>query len=120
MSALMSAEPQSRVVLDGHSNSLVGHYDVHLKVLADRYLAFFRERFVIGTEASSHSLITFFQEKDRRNIVSRLPGIETPIWQLMFFPAQHRFFAETLSQGESRRCFLRFTSRAQHNRSGVE
>ena len=120
MSALKSAEPQSRVVLDGHSNSLVGHYDVHLKVLADRYLAFFRERFVIGTEVSSHSLITFFQEKGRRNIVSRRPGIRTPVWQLMFFPEQHRFFTETLSQSESRGCFLRITSRAQYNRSGVE
>ena len=49
MSALMSTEPQSRVVLDGHSNSLVAQYDMHLKVLADRYLSFFRERFVIGT-----------------------------------------------------------------------
>ncbi|KAH8997007.1 hypothetical protein EDB86DRAFT_3043847 [Lactarius hatsudake] len=40
----MSAEPQSRVVLDGHSNGLITQYDIHLKVLADRYLAFFRER----------------------------------------------------------------------------
>ncbi|KAH9007692.1 hypothetical protein EDB83DRAFT_2681746 [Lactarius deliciosus] len=40
----MSAEPQSRAVLDGHSNGLITQYDIHLKVLADRYLAFFRER----------------------------------------------------------------------------
>ena len=51
MSALMSTEPQSRVVLDGHSNSLVAQYNMHLKVLADRYLSFFRERFVIGIGA---------------------------------------------------------------------
>ncbi|KAN0129126.1 hypothetical protein V8E53_010988 [Lactarius tabidus] len=44
MSALMSAEPQSRAVLDGHSNSLVAQYDIHLRVLAERYLSFFRER----------------------------------------------------------------------------
>ncbi|KAI9433319.1 hypothetical protein H4582DRAFT_2082478 [Lactarius indigo] len=40
----MSAEPQSRAVLDGHSNGLIAQYDTHLKVLADRYLTFFRER----------------------------------------------------------------------------
>ncbi|KAI9455782.1 hypothetical protein BJY52DRAFT_1278579 [Lactarius psammicola] len=40
----MSAEPQSRAVLDGHSNGLVAQYDIHLKILAERYLSFFRER----------------------------------------------------------------------------
>ncbi|KAH9027952.1 hypothetical protein EDB85DRAFT_78971 [Lactarius pseudohatsudake] len=40
----MSTEPQSRAVLDGHSNGLITQYEIHLKVLADRYLAFFRER----------------------------------------------------------------------------
>ncbi|KAH9057750.1 hypothetical protein EDB87DRAFT_1832895 [Lactarius vividus] len=40
----MSAEPQSRGVLDGHSNGLIAQYDTHLRVLGDRYLFFFRER----------------------------------------------------------------------------
>lgn len=31
-------------MLDGHSNGLTTQYEIHLKVLADRYLAFFRER----------------------------------------------------------------------------
>jgi hypothetical protein len=40
----MSAEPQSRVSLDGPSNGLVSQFDLHLRVLGDRYLGFFLER----------------------------------------------------------------------------
>ncbi|KAH8979730.1 hypothetical protein EDB86DRAFT_2983704, partial [Lactarius hatsudake] len=40
----MGLKPQSRGVLDGHSNGLIAQYDAHLKVLGDRYLSFFRER----------------------------------------------------------------------------
>jgi hypothetical protein len=42
----MSAEPQSRVSLDGPSNGLVTQFDLHLRVVADRYLGFFLERSV--------------------------------------------------------------------------
>ena len=42
----MSTEPQSRVLLDGPSNGLVTQFDLHLKVIADRYLGFFLERSV--------------------------------------------------------------------------
>ena len=42
----MSTEPQSRLPLDGSSNGLVTQFDLHLKVIADRYLGFFLERSV--------------------------------------------------------------------------
>ncbi|KAH9008432.1 Rho GTPase activation protein [Lactarius deliciosus] len=40
----MRHEPQSRVFLESHSNSLLTQFDVQLKIIADRYLAFFQER----------------------------------------------------------------------------
>ncbi|KAH9964547.1 hypothetical protein BC827DRAFT_1259589 [Russula dissimulans] len=40
----MSTEPQYRVSLDSPSNGLVTQFDVHLRVIADRYLSFFLER----------------------------------------------------------------------------
>lgn len=51
----MSTEPQSRVSLDGPSNGLVSQFDLHLKVIGDRYLGFFLERSV--SHDLRHSLI---------------------------------------------------------------
>ena len=42
--SFVSVEPQSRVVLESHSDSLLAQFDVHLGIIADRYLAFFQER----------------------------------------------------------------------------
>ncbi|KAI9453197.1 hypothetical protein BJY52DRAFT_1189751 [Lactarius psammicola] len=42
--SFLSVEPQSRVVLESHSNSLLAQFDTQLGVIADRYLAFFQER----------------------------------------------------------------------------
>src|ERR1700761_4817438 len=42
--SFLSVEPQSRVVLENYSNSLLAQFDSHLGIIADRYLAFFRER----------------------------------------------------------------------------
>ncbi|KAF8269704.1 hypothetical protein EI94DRAFT_1724481 [Lactarius quietus] len=42
--SFISVEPQLRVVLESHSNSLIGQIDTHLRILVDRYLAFFQER----------------------------------------------------------------------------
>ena len=44
--SFLSAEPQSRVVLESQSNSLLVQYDTQLKLIGDRYLAFFQERSV--------------------------------------------------------------------------
>ncbi|KAI9455785.1 hypothetical protein BJY52DRAFT_1278601 [Lactarius psammicola] len=38
------SEPQSRVVLEGHSHRLLAEFDTQLKIIADRYLAFFQQR----------------------------------------------------------------------------
>ncbi|KAH9032140.1 hypothetical protein EDB85DRAFT_1890802 [Lactarius pseudohatsudake] len=42
--SFISVEPQSRVLLETHSNSLLTQFDTQLDIIADRYLAFFRER----------------------------------------------------------------------------
>ncbi len=44
--SFLSAEPQSRVILDSHSNSLLIQFDTQLKIIADHYLSFFQARFV--------------------------------------------------------------------------
>ncbi|KAI9455784.1 Rho GTPase activation protein [Lactarius psammicola] len=40
----MSMEPQSREALESQSKSLLALFDSHLKIIADRYLAFFQKR----------------------------------------------------------------------------
>lgn len=42
--SFISVEPQPRAVLESHSNSLLAQFDTRLRVIADRYLAFFQER----------------------------------------------------------------------------
>ncbi|KAH9038036.1 hypothetical protein EDB83DRAFT_2524610 [Lactarius deliciosus] len=42
--SFISVEPQSRVFLESHSNSLLTQFDIQLEIIADRYLAFFQER----------------------------------------------------------------------------
>ncbi|KAI9456966.1 Rho GTPase activation protein [Lactarius psammicola] len=42
--SFLSVEPQSRVLLESHSNSLLAQIDTQLDIIADRYLAFFQER----------------------------------------------------------------------------
>ncbi|KAI9431835.1 hypothetical protein BJY52DRAFT_1133017 [Lactarius psammicola] len=45
--SFISVEPQSRVLLENYSNSLLAQFDTQLEIIADRYLAFFRERSLI-------------------------------------------------------------------------
>ncbi len=40
------SEPQSREVLVGHSDRLLTEFDTQLRIIADRYLAFFKQRSV--------------------------------------------------------------------------
>ncbi|KAI9439458.1 hypothetical protein BJY52DRAFT_529761 [Lactarius psammicola] len=42
--SFISVEPQSRVFLESHSNSLLAQFDLQLEIIANRYLAFFQER----------------------------------------------------------------------------
>jgi hypothetical protein len=44
--SFLSVEPQSRVLLESHSNSLLAQLDAQLGIIANRYLAFFEERSV--------------------------------------------------------------------------
>ena len=45
--SFISTEPQSRVVLESHNNYLFAQFDTQLRIIADRYLSFFRERLSI-------------------------------------------------------------------------
>ncbi|KAI9448584.1 hypothetical protein H4582DRAFT_1901629 [Lactarius indigo] len=47
--SFLSVEPQSRVLLESYSNSLLAQFDTQLEIIADRYLAFFQERRMIET-----------------------------------------------------------------------
>ena len=44
--SFLSVEPQSRVVLENYSNSLLAQFDSQLSIIPDRYLAFFQERYL--------------------------------------------------------------------------
>jgi hypothetical protein len=44
--SFISVEPQPRAVLESHSNSLLSQFDTRLRIITDRYLAFFQERFI--------------------------------------------------------------------------
>ena len=61
----MSTEPPSRVSLDGPSNGLVSQFDLHLRVIADRYLGFFLERSV--NHDPRHSLMPTLLFSDGRS-----------------------------------------------------
>ncbi|KAF8265551.1 hypothetical protein EI94DRAFT_1831140 [Lactarius quietus] len=47
--SFLSVEPQSRVVLENYSKSLLVQFDSQLGIIADRYLDFFQERRTIET-----------------------------------------------------------------------
>ncbi|KAH8996989.1 hypothetical protein EDB86DRAFT_3243261 [Lactarius hatsudake] len=42
--SFLSVEPQSRAVLESHSNSLLAQFTIQLRIIVERYLAFFQER----------------------------------------------------------------------------
>ncbi|KAH9168910.1 hypothetical protein EDB89DRAFT_1551647 [Lactarius sanguifluus] len=42
--SFLSVEPQSRMVLESHSNSLLAQFAIQLRIIVERYLAFFQER----------------------------------------------------------------------------
>lgn len=70
----MSTEPQSRVPLDGPSSSLLTQFDINLRVVSDRYLGFFLERFANHNLRYILPLILFrSQPEDRGGLVSCRP-----------------------------------------------
>ena len=42
--SFISVEPQSRALLDSHTNYLLSQFETQHRIIADRYLAFFQER----------------------------------------------------------------------------
>jgi hypothetical protein len=54
--SFISVEPQSRVLLESNSNSLLAQFDTQLRTISDRYLAFFEERSIdIGPRVTFHT-----------------------------------------------------------------
>ena len=47
--SFISVEPQSRILLESHSNNLLTRFDTQIRIIVDRYLAFFQERSIIIT-----------------------------------------------------------------------
>jgi hypothetical protein len=45
--SFISVEPQSRILLESHSNNLLARFDTQIRIIVDRYLAFFQERSII-------------------------------------------------------------------------
>ena len=54
--SFISVEPQSRVLLESNSNSLLAQFDTQLRTISDRYLTFFEERSInIGPSVTFHT-----------------------------------------------------------------
>ena len=64
--SFLSAEPQSRVVLDSHSDFLLAQFDTHRGIVANRYLAFFQERSVNLVQALQFTLNIQFSGEGSR------------------------------------------------------
>jgi hypothetical protein len=63
--SFMSVEPQPqpRVVLERHSNTLLAQFDAQLSIIADRYLAFFQERSISCSSLTFYTNRSIFQAK---------------------------------------------------------
>ena len=67
--SFISVEPQSRVVLENFSNSLLAQFDSQLGIIADRYLAFFQERFInLDLALGLYTILTVQRSIFRRDI----------------------------------------------------
>ena len=82
--SFISVEPQSRVLLESHSNSLLAQFDSQLKIITVRYLAFFQERCVrVSVLIVPHFQVALtavrLQAKNRGNLVSCHPNIDPPM-----------------------------------------
>ena len=72
---IMSTESQSRVSLDTPSGGLVSQFDLHLRIVADRYLNFFLER-LAGLACDLIALIlSFTGEGLRRSSELSIPEL---------------------------------------------
>ena len=63
--SFLSVEPQSRVVLESHSDNLLTQFDTHVQTITDRYLAFFQERSVNFERCVLHFTQTILSTGDR-------------------------------------------------------
>ena len=98
--SFISTEPQSRVVLESHNHYLLAQFDTQLGIIADRYLAFFHERFIYLLEVLSFILILQSPGKVSRQNSQFSCEKLVPIY-LNGIPSKYRFFTETPSQGRN-------------------
>ncbi len=68
--SFISVEPQSRVLLESHSNRLLAQFDTRRKIITDRYLAFFQER-CVSVDCPTSSIYAYGTTAGE---VSRLPS----------------------------------------------
>jgi hypothetical protein len=69
------------LVLESHNNSLLAQFDTQLRIIADRFLAFFRERSIIFAPGLGDFYTTILIELHRhskcsflKNLFSRQPS----------------------------------------------
>ena len=102
--SFLSVEPQSRVVLDNYSNSLLAQFDSQFGIIADRYLAFFQERYLSLVLVLRSTLLTVqFPDEISKQLSQSHPNSRTShvsSSQNSFLKCQ--FFTETSSQGKNR------------------
>ena len=96
--SFISVEPQSRVFLESHSNSLLTQFDVQLEIIADHYLAFFQERSVDVIQVLCITLtVQFSGEELRYHSQLSSEKLNLPSIWAHFFLLKYRFSTETPS-----------------------
>ena len=103
--SFLSVEPQSRVVLENYSNTLLAQFDSHFGIIEDRYLAFFQERSLDPVRVLRVTLTFNLQANHRGNIVSCFQI--SPTCLASFLSSKYRVFTEPPSEGKNRRYVIR-------------
>jgi len=100
--SFLSVEPQSRVLLENYSNTLLVQIDTQLEIVADRYLAFFQER-SLNLVRILHCTLTvqFSGEVLRQPSQWSSERSNTPFILIDLFLLKCRFLTETPSQGKN-------------------
>ena len=99
--SFISVEPQSRVFLESHSNSLLTQFDIQLEIIADRYLAFFQERSVHIIRVLYITLTLQFPGEELRHLSQfSSEGLMRRICA-DFFLSKYRFLTETPSKSNN-------------------
>ena len=103
--SFLSVEPESKSLLESHTDTLLAQFDVQLNIVTDRYLAFFQERSVHIAQIL-HFTLSVWSSGEVLRQPSQLLCEKNRICYLSWpIPLKYRFFAKTLSQGRDRLCW---------------